>query len=58
MYMREPARRAHRELASGEALALAVCALMVLVLGFFPNAPPGTFFSWLRALDWTRIAMN
>lgn len=58
MYMREPCGRAHRELASGEALALAVCALLVVVLGFFPNAPPGGYLSWLRALDWTRIAMN
>ncbi|MGI9432778.1 MAG: NADH-quinone oxidoreductase subunit N [Myxococcota bacterium] len=57
MYMHEPAERPERALASGEALALAVCALAVLVLGFFPNAPPGAFFAWLRALDWTRAAL-
>jgi NADH-quinone oxidoreductase subunit N len=58
MYMREPGSRKTRELASGEALALAVCALVVLVLGFFPNGPPGAGFGWLHALDWTRTAMN
>ncbi len=58
MYMREPIERPSRELASGEALVLAVCALAVVVWGFFPNAPPGAYFSWLRALDWTRLAGN
>jgi NADH-quinone oxidoreductase subunit N len=55
MYMREPAADgARRELASGEALVLAACAIAVLLLGLFPNQPPFAFLSWLRALDWTR----
>ncbi len=55
MYMREPdGERRSRELASGEAVVLAVCALAVLLLGFFPNDAPTFLFSWIRALDWTR----
>jgi NADH-quinone oxidoreductase subunit N len=55
MYMRQPGETSrHRELASGEILVLALCALVVVVLGFFPNAPPGDFLSWIRPLDWTR----
>ena len=38
MYMREPSEDApRREVASGEALVLAICAVAVLFLGFFPN---------------------
>ena len=55
MYMREPgANEIRSDLSSGEATVLGVCALAVLLLGFFPNQPPIGFFSWIRALDWTR----
>ena len=55
MYMREPAAGgAPRELASGEALVLGICALAVVLLGIFPNQPPGEALSWIRALDWSR----
>lgn len=60
MYMREPgAELPRRELASGEGLVLALCALVVLLLGIVPNNAPTFLFSWIRALDWTRdsIAM-
>jgi len=55
MYMREPVGDvSRRELASGEALVLAACAAVVLLLGIFPNQPPFDFLSWIRALDWSR----
>lgn len=55
MYMRDaPGEAARRELASGEAVVLAVCAAAVLLLGVFPNQPPFEFLSWIRALDWSR----
>jgi NADH-quinone oxidoreductase subunit N len=55
MYMREPgAGEVRRDLSSGEATVLAVCALAVVLLGLFPNAPPTALLSWIRALDWTR----
>ncbi len=55
MYMREPGEEKPRqELASGEWVVLAVCAAAVLLLGVFPNNQSGDFFSWLRALDWSR----
>jgi NADH-quinone oxidoreductase subunit N len=55
MYMREPAEaEVRRELSSGEATVLAVCAALVLLLGIFPNQPPVELLSWIRALDWTR----
>ena len=55
MYMHEPGEDTHRrELATGEGLVLALCAVAVLVLGLFPNNAPTFVFSWIRALDWTR----
>jgi NADH-quinone oxidoreductase subunit N len=55
MYMREPGANEIREdLSSGEATVLGLCALVVLLLGFFPNQPPIGLFTWIRALDWTR----
>ncbi len=55
MYMREPGGEVpRREIASGEGIVLAVCAVVVLVLGLFPNNAPIFLFSWIRALDWTR----
>ena len=58
MYMRAPERGDDRPLASGEALALGVCALVVLILGVFPNGPPGAALDWMRALDWARLAIH
>jgi NADH-quinone oxidoreductase subunit N len=53
MYMHEPsAATVRREISSGEAAVLLVCAVAVLLLGIFPNQPPE--LSWIRALDWTR----
>jgi NADH-quinone oxidoreductase subunit N len=53
MYMREPSSATlRREISSGEAAVLLVCAVAVLLLGIFPNQPPE--LSWIRALDWTR----
>lgn len=55
MYMREPGEEKPRaELASGEWAVLAICAVAVILLGIIPNNEPGDFFSWLRALDWSR----
>jgi NADH-quinone oxidoreductase subunit N len=55
MYMREPGEEKPRaELSSGEWAVLAVCAVAVILLGIIPNNEPGDFFSWLRALDWSR----
>jgi len=55
MYMREPGEEKPRaELSSGEWAVLAICAAAVLLLGIFPNNEPSDFFSWLRALDWSR----
>ncbi len=58
MYMREPAEEGPRmELASGEALVLAVCAFAVLYLGIFPN---GTLpvFGEVHVLDWARESVK
>jgi NADH-quinone oxidoreductase subunit N len=53
MYMREPSEaEVRRDISSGEATVLAVCAFAVLLLGILPNQPP--FLTWIRALDWTR----
>jgi len=53
MYMREPSEAdVRRDLSSGEATVLAVCAFAVVLLGILPNQPP--YLSWIRALDWTR----
>jgi NADH-quinone oxidoreductase subunit N len=55
MYMREPGEEKPRaELSSGEWAVLAICGVAVILLGIFPNNGPGDFFSWLRALDWSR----
>jgi NADH-quinone oxidoreductase subunit N len=53
MYMREPSEAdVRRELSSGEAAVLALCAFAVVLLGILPNQPP--YLEWIRALDWTR----
>jgi NADH-quinone oxidoreductase subunit N len=53
MYMREPSEAdVRRELSSGEATVLGLCAFAVVLLGILPNQPP--YLSWIRALDWTR----
>jgi NADH-quinone oxidoreductase subunit N len=60
MYMQEPGTVVpRRETASLEGLVLGVCAVVVVLLGIFPNNAPTFLFSWVRALDWTRdsIAM-
>jgi NADH-quinone oxidoreductase subunit N len=54
MYMREPGSEAPRmRLHSAEGLVLGVCAVAVVLLGLFFSEGPG-WFSWVRALDWTR----
>jgi NADH-quinone oxidoreductase subunit N len=53
MYMREPSEAAvRRDLSSGEAAVLALCAFAVVLLGILPNQPP--YLEWIRALDWSR----
>jgi NADH-quinone oxidoreductase subunit N len=55
MYMREPAARGPwRPLSTPEAMALAVCALAVVLLGILPNNAPHDWLHWLRAFDWAR----
>jgi len=57
MYMTEPATETPRRLAStGELLVLAVCAVVVLFLGFFPSSAPG-IFGGVRALEWARSSV-
>ena len=54
MYMRDPEGEAPRmETSTGEGLVMAVCAVVILLLGFFPDAGPGVL-SYFRALDWVR----
>ena len=54
MYMREPGGEAPRQrLHSAEGLVLCVCAVGVVLLGLFWSEGP-YWFSWVRALDWTR----
>jgi NADH-quinone oxidoreductase subunit N len=54
MFMRDPGDEPRRMATStGEGLALAVCAILVLVLGFFPSEGPWILES-LRVLDWAR----
>ncbi len=54
MYMSEPGEAALREeSSSGERLVLAVCAVVVLLLGIFPGAGPG-LLAHVRALEWAR----
>jgi len=60
MYMRDPAEEPpRRELASGEALVLVVCAFAVLFLGIFPNDgslwPSGPEIS---VVDWARDSVR
>lgn len=56
MYMAEPRTDAPRRIAStGELLVLAVCAVVVLFLGFFPTHAPG-LFGGVRALEWARAS--
>jgi NADH:ubiquinone oxidoreductase subunit 2 (subunit N) len=54
MYMREPSEddASRREVASGEALVLAICAVAVVFLGFFPN------WGTLPVLDWARDSVT
>jgi NADH-quinone oxidoreductase subunit N len=57
MYMSEPrAETPRREVATGELLVLAVCALVVLFLGFFPMHAPGPL-GGVRALEWARSSV-
>ena len=57
MYMAEPTTTTRRRIAStGELLVLAVCAAVVLFLGFFPSHAPGVL-DGIRALDWARASV-
>jgi NADH-quinone oxidoreductase subunit N len=60
MYMREAtddaARR--REVSSGEALVLGVCALAVIFLGLFPNWGRLPIFGDVHVLDWARESVS
>lgn len=57
MYFGEPSAGApvpqRREISSGEALVLLLCAALVLLFGFFPTNAPG-ILGGLRPLDWAR----
>ncbi len=56
MYMHEPGTAALRPRAATlELVVLGICALVVVVLGLFPNAGPG-WFPGLHALDWARAS--
>jgi len=56
MFMREPTDAPRRMTTStGEGLALTVCAVLVLVLGFFPSEGPAwLLLQDLRVLEWAR----
>jgi NADH-quinone oxidoreductase subunit N len=57
MYMSEAATETpRRHAATGELLVLAVCALVVLFLGFFPSSAPGVLGA-VRALEWARSSV-
>lgn len=57
MYMADPRTESPRRIAStGELLVLAVCAVVVLFLGFFPTHAPGILGA-LRALEWARSSV-
>jgi NADH:ubiquinone oxidoreductase subunit 2 (subunit N) len=59
MYMREPSDDApRREVASGEALVLGVCAFAVVFFGFFPNWGSLPIFGDIRVLDWARDSVT
>jgi NADH-quinone oxidoreductase subunit N len=54
MYMSEPGEASLRqESSTGELLVLAVCVVLVLLLGLFPSRAPG-FLSSIAALEWAR----
>ena len=57
MYMTEPRTESPRRIAStGELLVLAVCAVVVLFLVFFPSHAPG-ILGGVRALEWARASV-
>jgi len=61
MYMREPAEESSappREVSSGEALVLGICALAVLFLGFSPNWGWLPIFGDVHVLDWARESVS
>ena len=58
MYMREPGEEApRRELATGEAFVLGVCALGVVYLGVFPNGSLPALGD-MPVLDWARHSVE
>jgi len=58
MYMREPSEEGPRmQIASGEAVVLAVCAFGVVYLGLFPNGSL-PFFGDVHVLDWARDSVR
>jgi NADH-quinone oxidoreductase subunit N len=58
MYMREPGEeRVRRELATGEAFVLGVCAVGVVYLGIFPNGSL-PFLGSVPVLDWARQSIE
>jgi NADH-quinone oxidoreductase subunit N len=58
MFMREPGDEPRRmTTSSGEGFALFVCAVLVLVLGFFPSEGPGVLGN-LRVLHWAHDAVT
>ena len=60
MYMREPSEEGspRREVASGEALVLGLCAVAVVFLGFFPNWGTLPIFGDFHVLDWARESVT
>jgi NADH-quinone oxidoreductase subunit N len=60
MYMREPSEEGAppRDVSSGEALVLGICALAVVLLGFFPNGSDLLFFGDIQVLDWARESVT
>jgi NADH-quinone oxidoreductase subunit N len=59
MYMRDPGDEEHRtEISSGEAVVLAVCAVVVLFLGIFPNHGSLPLLGEIQMLDWTRDSIR
>ena len=59
MYMHEPGEVAPRmELASGEALVLAVCAIGTVYLGILPNGSFVPIIGNLALLDWVRESIT
>ena len=61
MYMREPTDDGagdRREVSSGEALVLGLCAIAVVYLGLFPNAGSLPIFGDVHVLDWARQSVE